>query len=76
MCIKEDFGYFDKDVVLHSFLQDKKSYNFVFASICMIYKRGGDFIRGNFPRGQFCWGKFLGGGVIFTGGNFHRGIFS
>ena len=64
MCIKEDLGYFDKDVALDSFLQGKKFFNFVFTFICMIYKWGDDFIGGNFPKGAI----FLG--VIFTVGSF------
>ena len=80
MCIKEDLGYFDKDVALDSFLQGKKFFNFVFTFICMIYKWGGDFIGGNFPRGQFSRGKNSGGqfsrggggGGAFMGGNIHR----
>ena len=74
MCIKEDLGYFDKDVVLDSFLRGKKFCNFVFTFICMIYKWGGDFIWGNFPRGVI----FPGGNLLgdkFLGGNFHRGSF-
>ena len=71
-----DLGYFDKDIVLHSFLQDKKFYNFVFSFICMIYKWGGEFIGGNFPRGQFSRGQITGGGGIFIGENIHRGQFS
>ena len=61
MCIKEDLGYFDKDVVLDSFLRGKKFCNFVFTFICMIYKWGGDFIWGNFPRGQSSRGQISGG---------------
>ena len=73
MCIKEDLGYFDKDVILHSFLQGKRFCNFLFSFICMIYKWGGDFIGGNFPRGRgFSQGAICSGekfwGVIFTGG--------
>ena len=56
MCIKEDLGYFDKDVVFHSFLQGKKISNFVFSFIRMIYKWGGDFNGGSFPRGQIYGG--------------------
>ena len=55
-----DVGYFDKDVVLHSFLLDKKFCNFVFSFICMIFKWGGDSIGGNFPRGKFSLGKNSG----------------
>ena len=61
LCVKEDLGYFDKDIVLHSFPQGKNFYNFVFSFICMIYKWAGDFIGGNFPRGQFSWRKNSGG---------------
>ena len=75
LCIKEDLGYFDKDVALHSFLQGKKICNFVFSLICMIYKWRGDFIGGNFPKGVIFSGeKFWG--VISTWGSFHRGQFS
>ena len=65
MCIKEDLGYFDKDVVLQYFLQGKKFCDFVFSFVFMISKWGEDFIGGNFPRGRgiftgdnFLWGKF------------------
>ena len=62
-------GYFDKDVVLHRFVQGKKFCNF-FSFTCMTCKRGGDFIGGYFPKGDFSRGHifFLGGGVIFSGG--------
>ena len=69
MCMKEDLGYFDKDVVLYSFLQGKNFCNFVFSFICMIYKWGGDFMGEIFIGGNFLEGKFLGG-------NFHRGELS
>ena len=74
-----DLGYFDKDVVLHSFLQGKKFCNSVFSFICMIYKWGGDFIGrvfhkgGIFTGGQFSRGKNSGGGV---GDKFDRGELS
>ena len=61
MCIKEDLGYFDKDVVLHGFLQGKNVCNFVFSFICMIYKWRGDFMGGNFHRGRFSRGQISGG---------------
>ena len=64
-------GYFDKDIVLHSFVQGKKFCNFVFSFICMIYKWGGDFIGGNFLRGGFSQEAIFSGekcwGVIFRG---------
>ena len=74
MCIKEDLGYLDCIAQLSS---SQKNCIFVFSFICMIYKWGGDFIRGNFPRGgdfhreQFSRGR---GGIL--GGNFHRGELS
>ena len=70
LCVKEDLGYFNKDIALHSFLQGENFCNFVFSFICMIYKWGGDFIGGNFSRGQFSWGENSGGGER-GGGNFH-----
>ena len=53
MCIKEDLGYLDCIAQLSS---SQKNCIFVFSFICMIYKWGGDFIRGNFLGGG-------GGGV-------------
>ena len=73
MCIKVDLGYFDKDVVLDSFLQGKKFCNFVFSFICVIYKWGGDFVGVIFPGGNFLGDKFLGSN--FIGGNFLGGNF-
>ena len=77
LCIKVDLGYFDKDVLLHSFFQGKKFCNFVFSFICMTYMWGGYFIMRIFHRGQFSRGKILGEGwvIIFTGESFHRGYF-
>ena len=80
LCIKEDLGYFDKNVLLHGFLQGKKFCNFVFSFIGMIYNWRGDFFRGIFIGSNFLGGKFLGWkfwqGGAFIGGYFHRRQFS
>ena len=63
ICVKRNLGYFNKDVVLHSFLQSKKVCIFDFTFICMICRWGGGL------GDNFLGDKFLGG-------NFHRGEFS
>ena len=68
LCIKEDLEYFDKDVVLHSFLQDKKYCIFVFTFICMICKWGGISLEAIFSGANFWRVAFIGGN--FMGGNF------
>ena len=60
MCQK-DFGYFDKNIVLHSLLQGKKFYSFVFSFICMTYKREEDFMGEKFHKEQFSWGQISRG---------------
>ena len=78
ICVKRDLGYFDTDVMLHSFLQGKKFYIFDFTSVCMIGKiwqfSRGQISGGYFPQGELSYGEiFIGGN--FLGSNFLGAIF-
>ena len=76
MCIKEDLGYFNKDVVLHSFLHGKKFVWFISGegiSWRVIFSGGEIFSEANFCGVFFTGGAFIGDNFLV--GNFRRGNF-